>query len=80
MNTLIAALRRRESVDAVATIPLTANQLQSGKYRAHAHDCQRIADRWSNNLVRQQYEELARQWLMLAEQAEKKFQSMIVSR
>jgi hypothetical protein len=39
-----------------------------GDYRAHAAECQEIADGWSG-LVREQYEQLARQWLILAANA-----------
>jgi hypothetical protein len=38
-------------------------------YRARAAECQEIAAR-SREQIRQQYEELARQWLVLAAQAE----------
>jgi hypothetical protein len=38
--------------------------------RAQAHECQQVANRWPDDLVKQQYEELARQWRVLAEHAE----------
>jgi hypothetical protein len=40
-------------------------------YRARAAHCQQVADRWSG-FIKYQYEQLARQWLTLAEQAERK--------
>jgi hypothetical protein len=48
----------------VAALPTTAQSAE--EYRAHAADCQEVADRWSG-LLKDQYEELARQWLELAE-------------
>jgi len=41
---------------------------RSEEYRAQAAECQEIADGWSG-LVREQYEQLARQWLILAANA-----------
>jgi hypothetical protein len=52
---------------AVAAL-LTAGQLRSEEYCAQAAECQGIADHWPD-LIKQQYEELARQWRALAEQA-----------
>ena len=46
---------------------LTAGQLRSEEYCAQAAECQGIADRWPD-LIKQQYDELARQWWALAEQ------------
>jgi hypothetical protein len=46
---------------------------KSEEYRLRAAECQKVADGWPD-LIKQQYEELAHQWLMLAEQAEKKLQ------
>lgn len=46
------------------TLP-PGGQSRYEEYREHAAECQEIADHWSD-LVKQQYEELARQWLMLA--------------
>jgi hypothetical protein len=47
--------------------PTTSTGAQSRyeEYREHAAECQEIANHWSD-LVKQQYEELARQWMMLA--------------
>jgi hypothetical protein len=39
---------------------------QADDYRARAADCQEVANRWSG-LIKDQYEELARQWRELAE-------------
>jgi hypothetical protein len=41
-------------------------------YRVQAAECQQVADRWPDDLVRQQYEELARQWRALAAHAERR--------
>ncbi len=54
MNTLITALEHRR---------------RSEDCRAQAAECREIAGRWPG-LVKRQYEELARQWLVVAEQAE----------
>jgi hypothetical protein len=49
---------------------ITAGRSQFEEYREHAAECQEIANHWSD-LVKQQYEELAGQWLVLAKQAER---------
>jgi hypothetical protein len=49
--------------------PPTTGRSQS--YRAQAAECQQVANRWPNDLVREQYEELARQWRVLAAHAER---------
>jgi hypothetical protein len=54
MNTLITTLEHRK---------------RSEDYRAQAAECREIAGRWSGP-VRHQYEELARQWLVVAKLAE----------
>jgi hypothetical protein len=41
---------------------------RSQEFRSYARESQEIADRWPG-LIKQQYEALARQWLMLAERA-----------
>jgi hypothetical protein len=43
-------------------------QSNAEHFRAHASECMGIAERWSDPIKRQ-YEELARQWLVLAEHA-----------
>jgi hypothetical protein len=68
MTALIRSFLKRN--DAILTAPLRTSHSQSRQYRARAYHCQGIAARWSNSLVRQQYEDIARQWFMLAEQAE----------
>ena len=84
MSTSITALERRKNVGVIVLDPrpfpegahalkptmLTAGQSRSEEYREHAAECQEIANHWSD-LVKQQYEELARQWLILAKQAER---------
>jgi hypothetical protein len=40
-------------------------------YWLQAAECQQMANRWPHDLVRQQYEELARQWRALAAHAER---------
>ena len=75
MNTLTTAPEQHKSAeqrafaDVMAAALITAGQSRSAEYRAHAAECQGIADRWSD-LAKEQYEELARQWLVLAERAE----------
>jgi hypothetical protein len=44
---------------------------RSDEFRAHALECQKLAD-FFGGLIRCQYEELARQWLELAERADGK--------
>jgi hypothetical protein len=43
-------------------------QSNAEHFRENALECKGIAERWSDPIKRQ-YEELARQWLLLAEQA-----------
>jgi hypothetical protein len=43
-------------------------QSNAEHYRAHASECKGIAECWSD-AIKRQYEELARQWLVLAEHA-----------
>jgi hypothetical protein len=43
-------------------------QTRSDEFRAQAAECQELADR-SYELIKEQYEELTRQWLFLAEHA-----------
>jgi hypothetical protein len=59
-----------KSAHALKPTLLTADQSRFEEYREHAAECQEIASHWSD-LAKQQYEELARQWLMLAEQVER---------
>jgi len=47
-------------------------QTRSDDYRAHAEECQALADRARDPGVKRAYEKLARQWRELADQAEKK--------
>jgi hypothetical protein len=72
MSAFITALGRRQNGGAVVAAVLTAGQPQFADYRARAAECQRVADR-QDELIKRQYEELARQWLVLAEQAEQQF-------
>jgi hypothetical protein len=44
---------------------------QSEEFRAHAAECQKMAACWSG-LIKEQYEALARQWLVVADQVEGK--------
>jgi hypothetical protein len=46
-------------------------QSRSEEYRAHAAECRELANRIRDSEVKRGYEELARQWLELAEQAER---------
>jgi hypothetical protein len=45
-------------------------QSRSDEFRAHAWECERLARRFSG-LIRRQYEDLARQWLDLADRVER---------
>jgi hypothetical protein len=44
-------------------------QRQSEEFRGYAAECEDLA-KWYGGLIKQQYEQLARQWRFLAEQAE----------
>ena len=44
---------------------------RSDEFRIHASECQKLAD-FFGGAIRRQYEELARQWLELAERADDK--------
>jgi hypothetical protein len=68
MNSLITAFWQRQKVAVLTVAPPTTGRSQS--YRAQAAECQQVANRWPNDLVREQYEELARQWRVLAAHAE----------
>ena len=69
MKKLITALvGRPKNVGVAVAALLTAGQLRSEEYCAQAAECQGIADHWSD-LIKQQYEDLARQWRALAERA-----------
>jgi len=46
-------------------------QSRSEEFRAHAAECRELANRIRDPEVKRQYEELARQWLELAEHAER---------
>jgi hypothetical protein len=70
MNTLITALWQRHQVGVLSTAPPTTGRSQSREYRAQAAECQQVANRWPDDLVKEQYEELARQWRVLADHAE----------
>jgi len=47
-------------------------QSRSEEFRAHAAECRELANRIRDPEVKRQYEELARQWLELAEYAERR--------
>lgn len=46
----------------------------NAQFRANAAECQEIADHWPN-LIKHEYEGLARLWLVLAERAERNCRS-----
>jgi hypothetical protein len=71
MNTRITALGGQKTVDVLARTLLMEIGSHAEGYRARAAQCQQVADRWSG-LIKRQYEDLARQWLAVAEQAERK--------
>jgi hypothetical protein len=82
MNTSITASEHRNNVGVIVSDPqplpegaralrptlLTAGRSRYEEYREHAAECQEIANHWSD-LIKHQYEELARQWLMLAKRS-----------
>ena len=70
------ALRQHRRVALVAPLPpaeavVREARIQSPleKFHAEAAECLELADGWSG-LIKDQYEELAHQWLWLAKQAE----------
>jgi hypothetical protein len=71
MNTLITALWQRHKVTVRTAAAPTMDRSQSREYRAQAAECQQVANRWPDDLVKEQYEELARQWRVLAAHAER---------
>jgi hypothetical protein len=71
VSTRIPALERRKTIDVFVPGPLTQDGSLPEGYRARAAQCQKAADRWSG-LIRRQYEDLARLWLMVPELAERK--------
>jgi hypothetical protein len=70
MSALITALWQRNKLGVAAAALPQVDQSRSQDYRAQAAECQKVANRWPDDLVKQQYEELARQWRALAEHAE----------
>jgi hypothetical protein len=82
MSTFITALSERDELASIGQAPPAAWQSRSQEhraqicraeaYRVQAAECQQLADRWPHDLVRQQYEELARQWRALAAHAERR--------
>jgi hypothetical protein len=58
---------QHDELGATAGTDAPPPQRRSQCYRAMAAECQTLADRWPDDLVRQQYAELARQWRELAE-------------
>ena len=64
---LIASRPRPLAAGAGAARPAlrTARPSRYEEYRARAAECQAVANHWTD-VVKQQYEELAAQWLMLA--------------
>ena len=72
MKTLITALGQRNKVRINVATLLTADQLRFEEYRAQAAECQEIANRWPDP-IKYEYNTFARQWLALAEQAERQF-------
>jgi hypothetical protein len=65
MTTLSIPFGQRKFIGAVAAL---FGRPRVEEYRAQAAECQEIAEGWSG-LVREQYEQLARQWLILAANA-----------
>lgn len=70
MNMLITTPFGQHNWSGVTAVP-TAGRSRAEEYRAQAAECQEIAGR-SLDHIKHQYQELARQWLALAAQAEKR--------
>ncbi len=70
MQTLITARGQRKNVGVIVAALLTA---RSEEFRAHATECHEIAERHCD-LIKEQYEALAHQWLAVAEQVEREHQ------
>jgi hypothetical protein len=68
MKTLITVLRQRNNEHVTVAALLTADELRFKECRAHAAECQEIADWWPDP-IKYEYNQFARQWLALAEQA-----------
>ena len=66
MKTLISTLWQPKLAAGIVAASLTLGQSQAEDHRAHAADCQEVANRCSGP-IKDQYEKLARQWLELAE-------------
>jgi hypothetical protein len=69
MNTLTTATGLRKFGHAIAAALTTADDLRREACLSQAAECQAIAGRCSD-LLRSQYEELARQWLLVADLAQ----------
>ena len=70
MNTLVAVLGQHNTVNTIMATLLSVRQSRCEEYRAQATECLEIANRWPD-LIKDQYEQLARQWLVVAEQSER---------
>jgi hypothetical protein len=71
MTALIIALDRRAHVGVSVTSP-NAVRSRSDEYLANAAECEEIANHWPD-LIKSQYQELARQWRALAKQVDRHF-------
>jgi hypothetical protein len=69
MHTLTSATGLRKFGHAIAAVLMTADGSRREACLSQAAECQAIADRCSD-LIRSQYEELARQWLLVADLAQ----------
>ena len=67
MKTLFTARGQHEKAGVIVVASLTT---RSEEFRTHAAECQEIAER-HRDLIKKQYEALARQWLVVAERAER---------
>jgi hypothetical protein len=70
MNMLITTPFGQHNWSGARDVP-AAGRSRADEYRAQAAECQALAGR-SLDHIKHQYQELARQWLMLAAQAEKR--------
>jgi hypothetical protein len=76
MNALITAAIEPHNNLAAITSALTDRECDL--YRAQAAECEQISGHWPD-LLRQQYQELARQWRTLAQQSERRAKTIKVN-
>jgi hypothetical protein len=70
MSTLTTAPRPRTFGEVIAAALITAGYSKGEQCRAQAAECRELANH-SSGAIQRQYEELARQWLLVADYAQK---------